>query len=106
MKNPYSMTQSRFAEKNKAIRKERMRLAREKGRHTKEEWEALKEEFGFRCVICGMDELRVEKDHIVPVCAGGSDGIDNIQPACARCNASKTLNTTDYKEYRRKFGFE
>lgn len=82
-----------------------MAEARAKGTHTALEWELLKLEFDNRCVRCGTNEYRVEKDHIIPVYQGGSDAIDNIQPVCARCNASKGPEDFNWKEYRRQNGW-
>lgn len=78
-------------------RAERLRLAREKGTHTALEWEVLKHICGLRCVRCGADVRLLEKDHIVPLYQGGSDSIDNIQPICARCNASKGAEAIDHR---------
>jgi uncharacterized protein YdaU (DUF1376 family) len=78
------------------LRSERMTVARQKGKHTKAEWESLREFCGYRCVKCGA-EGRQDRDHIVPVYQGGSDGIDNIQPLCARCNAGKGPESVDYR---------
>lgn len=86
---------------NRNKRADRMRLAREKGTHTKEQWENLKISCGYICVFCfgesGLNNL--EKDHIVPVYQGGSDSIENIQPSCAKCNASKGSNNKDMRPY-------
>jgi len=74
---------------NAKTRSQRLAEARAKGKHTKEEWEAMKAVCGDACVKCGATDLDLSKDHIVPICKGGSDGIDNIQPMCHRCNAGK-----------------
>jgi uncharacterized protein YdaU (DUF1376 family) len=79
---------------NAQIRSARMTEARKKGTHTRQEWEALKEVIGV-CVNCGTAEYPLEKDHIIPVYQGGSDGIENIQPSCARCNARKGPENID-----------
>jgi len=56
-----------------------------------------------QCVKCGFEfsplsaHTRVQKDHIVPIYLGGSDGIENLQPLCIRCNTKKTRDTTDYR---------
>lgn len=81
---------------NRELRSARMAAAREKGRHTDEEWKALREFCGFKCVRCGA-EGHQDRDHILPVYQGGSDGIDNIQPLCARCNASKGSESVDHR---------
>jgi 5-methylcytosine-specific restriction endonuclease McrA len=86
-------------------RHNRMTAARQKGTHSKSEWDALKIEFSGRYVRCGTDEYNVERDHIIPVYQGGSDAISNIQPLCARCNASKGPDDYDWKSLRRLRGF-
>lgn len=88
------------------IRALRIKRAKLKGNHTKEQWEALKEEFDQRCVKCGAAGLHLDKDHIIPVYQGGSDGLDNIQPLCAWCNAGKSAETNDWAAYRRVVGFD
>lgn len=86
-----------------ANRSERLAAAREKGKHTKAEWEALQWATGSRCVCCGTDAAELHggvltKDHIVPVYQGGSDAIENIQPSCRNCNSRKGDDTTDHRE--------
>lgn len=84
---------------NAVTRADRMRLAREKGTHTAEEWEVLKATFNC-CVRCGATDRPVQKDHIVPIYQGGSDGIENIQPSCAECNAGKGPENIDHRTRR------
>ena len=74
---------------NARTRSERLSEARKKGSHSKEEWAALVDACGGACVKCGRTDLDLSKDHIVPVCKGGSDAIENLQPMCQRCNAVK-----------------
>ena len=66
----------------------RSRKAGAIGSHTTEEWYEVLAEYNFKCAICGSTENLTE-DHIVPLSRGGSDYIENIQPLCSRCNASK-----------------
>ena len=79
-------------------RSERLSAAREKGTHTKEQWEDMKSFFGG-CVICGksIDEVKITKDHIVPIYQGGSDSITNLQPLCSSCNSRKGPDNHDYR---------
>jgi len=54
---------------------------------TREEWAAVVEFFDGCCAYCGKPAT--ELDHIVPISRGGRDALDNVQPACRKCNASK-----------------
>lgn len=79
-------------------RSRRLTLAREKGSHTKAQWDEMKDFFGH-CVICGKaeGEVKICKDHIVPLYQGGSDAITNIQPLCTSCNCAKGPDNHDYR---------
>jgi 5-methylcytosine-specific restriction endonuclease McrA len=53
---------------------------------------------GFRCGICLLainpglpvnHPLALTIDHVVPLAAGGSDAIGNLQPAHRQCNVDK-----------------
>lgn len=74
-------------------RQDRLTAARQKGTHTKADWERLKNLFG-RCVACGIpyEELyggAPTKDHILPIIFGGCDCIGNLQPTCRNCNSGR-----------------
>jgi 5-methylcytosine-specific restriction endonuclease McrA len=59
---------------------------------TTREWLALVEAHAGRCAYCG-EQASLQADHRVPLARGGSNSIDNILPACRRCNARKHLMT-------------
>jgi 5-methylcytosine-specific restriction endonuclease McrA len=91
----------RWGDPDGLSRSQRLSAARAKAKHTAGEWQALLEICDFKCVKCGGDEggRGVVKDHIVPIYRGGSDGIDNIQPLCQPCNASKGPDETDHRRH-------
>ena len=63
--------------------------------HTHEEWLAKVELFGGACAYCRRADVKMTKDHVVPVGAMDPkevDRIDNIVPACTSCNARKSSN--------------
>jgi len=64
-----------------------LRLAAE-GAFTAAEWTELVRSYRGRCAYCGEASL-LEPDHRVALSRGGSNGIENILPACRRCNARK-----------------
>lgn len=79
------------------IRRKRIADARAKGTHTDRDWEIMQAICKYRCVMCGSDEVRLTRDHVVPVFAGGCECIANMQPLCAGCNTSKWANEADLR---------
>jgi 5-methylcytosine-specific restriction endonuclease McrA len=63
-----------------------------------EQWAALLEACGYRCLRCGTHE-DLSSDHIVPLSLGGANSIDNIQPLCEPCNSAKGLAVRDYRPW-------
>lgn len=94
-----------LARHNRALRQRRLSDARRKGRHTEQEWRELVARYGGRCVRCGSAPTRLERDHIVPIYQGGSDGIGNIQPLCRKCNGAKGPEDCDWRAYRDRHGW-
>ena len=58
---------------------------------TVEDWMRIRAEYGDACALCGIPQtmVRLEMDHIIPLAKGGEHKVDNIQPLCRTCNASK-----------------
>lgn len=71
------------------VRKKRIR--EQGGHHSIGEWETLKAQYDWICLGCGKrePEIRLTRDHIVPISRGGTDNIENIQPLCKPCNSKK-----------------
>jgi 5-methylcytosine-specific restriction endonuclease McrA len=83
-----------------------LRRARElgaAGSHTNAEWLALVARYGGRRGYCGAVGP-LEPDHRVPLSRGGSNDIENIIPACRRCNTRKRTLTED--EFRARLAAE
>lgn len=77
-------------------RQNRMNEARQQGTHSDLEWGLLVEFCGGKCLGCGNPKYG--KDHIKPIHAGGSDGIENIQPLCKTCNSKKGSSVQDHRK--------
>lgn len=82
--------------------KRRLEKKRLGGNHTFDQWKVLKATYGFACPSCNRVEPAIEltEDHIVPstkwvrwkilnLPTYGYNDIENIQPLCRSCNASK-----------------
>ena len=92
----------RWGDIPKLTRHEREKIARLKGSHTSHEWKALVDFCGNKCVICGTPSTgligqKLCKDHITPICIGGSDSITNLQPICRNCNTGKMNSHEDLR---------
>lgn len=79
-----------------ALERSRARKAAAEGTYTVGEWLALCAAYQYRCLACGQ-QGRLTVDHVVPLSAGGSNRIDNLQPLCKPCNSSKGDKTIDYR---------
>lgn len=78
---------------------------------SEKEWEATLIYFGHRCVYCGQSWKH--QDHFIPLSKGGGYTRENIVPACASCNLSKSDKAPEeycapqiYEEVVRYFGYE
>lgn len=66
---------------------------------TLSEWEELKKKWNYTCLACGKrePEIKLSPDHMIPLCKGGKNTIDNIQPLCLPCNLRKNKKIIDYR---------
>ena len=62
------------------------------GSFTFDEWLELLARYDGKCGYCGSSD-HIEADHRTPLSRGGSNTVDNIIPACRRCNRGKRTKT-------------
>lgn len=68
---------------------------------TEQEKRIVYERYNGRCVICGkpVSFKRMTIDHKVPLSAGGTNQIENLQLACLSCNQMKgRMNMEEFWE--------
>lgn len=53
-------------------------------------WVVLQRD-GFACQYCGAaaPDVKLEVDHVLAVCNGGTDDLDNLRTSCYACNRGK-----------------
>lgn len=76
----------------------RARIQQASGSFTSRDWKKLCKQYDHTCLCCGRrePEIKLTVDHVIPLSAGGTSSIDNIQPLCQSCNSSKHTKTIDY----------
>ena len=81
------------------LRNRRARIKHNGGTHTVGEWENLKAQYNWACPCCYKSEpdIKLTADHIIPLCKGGSNNIENIQPLCLGCNVKKMTKIIKYE---------
>lgn len=70
---------------------------------TLEEWLEVLRRHNFRCVYCGIVLTKQNRsmDHKIPLIRGGNNEIENLVPACFKCNVRKSRMTYDeFMSYR------
>jgi 5-methylcytosine-specific restriction endonuclease McrA len=70
---------------------------------TASEWLALVARYDGRCAYCG-ERGPLHADHRIPLSRGGTNTIENILPACVRCNLRKGKMTE--AEFRARVAHE
>ena len=62
----------------------------------------LKEKYNYCCAYCGQLNCKdnpLQIDHMIPLSKGGAHVIDNLLPACRKCNLTKfVMNWNDWCE--------
>ena len=81
----------------------RARESQAVGSFTTAEWLDLVARYAGRCAYC-EETAPLQQEHRTPLSRGGSNLIDNLLPACARCNQRKHKMTEE--EFRARLASE
>lgn len=76
----------------------RARIAGNGGELTVDEWNAILDFYGHKCLCCGRGDVKLTIDHVIPIFHGGKHSADNIQPLCGPCNSRKKDKHIDYRK--------
>ena len=76
----------------------RARIAGNGGNLTVEEWNAILDFYGHKCLCCGRNDVKLTIDHVIPIIHGGTHTADNVQPLCRSCNSRKSSKHIDYRK--------
>ncbi|MBL1171813.1 MAG: HNH endonuclease [Chloroflexi bacterium] len=60
------------------------------------------EERGMICANCLKESDRIELDHILPICDGGTNELSNFQLLCYECHKEKTRLEAKARNSKRK----
>lgn len=74
--------------RQRAARRRKRRLDRADNDLTTAQWQALLAAWGG-CAYCGSTGTALERDCVLALSRGGRYTLDNVVPACRRCNSSK-----------------
>jgi len=85
----YGKTDKGRLAKRRGGQKRRARNISLRATLTEDQWQAALEFFDNRCAYCGVSGVTLAQEHVVSLTAGGGYVVDNIVPACERCNSSK-----------------
>lgn len=78
----------------------RARMEGNGGTLTVQEWNAILDFYGHKCLCCERKDVKLTIDHIIPIFRGGKHCAENVQPLCGPCNSRKKDKVIDYrKEY-------
>jgi len=109
----HSLSRVKTIEHHKEIQAKHDHLKRARkhgaeGYFTEDEWALLKRQYHHRCLCCGRQEpdIKLTKDHIVPLSKGGTNWIANIQPLCRSCNSKKHNRIIKYSHVDNDYRYE
>lgn len=97
-----AVSQSRKA---RLSRKRARRVAAADNDLTAQQWEAICAAWPG-CAYCSAADVPMQKDCVLPISRGGRYTRENVVPACASCNASKSNEEVTHWIRRKKYNEE
>jgi 5-methylcytosine-specific restriction endonuclease McrA len=90
-RKPFQRRERPVSDLNVQKQLERGKAYHAKGSFTLEQFKRKCAKYHWKCAYCDtqLNELTVTIEHVVPLSRGGTNNIDNLVPACSKCNNSK-----------------
>ncbi|BDC48964.1 HNH endonuclease [Bryobacterales bacterium F-183] len=73
----------------RAARRRKKRMDAVEHDLTPQHWKAIQDAWGGGCAYCGETGKPLQRDCVLAISRGGRYTIDNVVPACLKCNTSK-----------------
>jgi 5-methylcytosine-specific restriction endonuclease McrA len=88
--------------------RDRIRRLNVEGEHSLDQYLKLKQSYHQICPACNKKEpeIKLERDHIIPLSKGGTNYISNIQMLCKGCNSKKGTRIISMAELKKEYGFD
>lgn len=86
--NRWAKTVEGRASGNRVTQRRRAQMYKALSTLTKVEWEALLNQYEYRCAYCCKKAV-LTQDHVIPLSKGGHHTKTNVVPACSPCNSKK-----------------
>ena len=87
-------------EESKNIYKTKLKITNDEQNTKNEKWEKIREEVfetkGRKCALCGST-INLHVHHIIPLCIGGEDDIENLMVLCEKCHEKRHGFSFQYK---------
>jgi len=90
----------------KALENKRKRRSRKRGllaTLTEDEWLDTLKQYDYSCAYCSRKDVKLQREHWIPLSRGGEYTKENMVPACKSCNSKKgTMSGEEFLSFLNK----